>query len=96
MNLAIRISISRVVIVRKRLVTTERMEATNIFTALDSLNRNLVFEVITLTDRIHIQYGDHTYRHVGDRVLKEGVKMSYWVHTLGPVAVRVVHLHTLL
>ena len=63
---------------------------------LDSLNRNLVFEVITLTDKIHIQYGDHTYRHVGDRVLKEGVNMSYWVHTLGPVAVRVVHLHTLL
>ena len=60
---------------------------------LDSLNRNLVFEVITLTDKIHIQYGDHTYRHVGDRVLKKGVKMSYWVHTLGPVAVKVVHLH---
>ena len=80
------------------------MEITNIFTDFDSLNRNLVFEVITLIDKRHIQYGDYTYRHAGDRVLKEGVKKSYWscikkqcharVHTLGPVAVRVVNLHT--
>ena len=72
------------------------MELTNIFTDSDSLNINLVSEVITQSGKRHIRYGDHTYRHAGDRHLKEGVEKSYWacikkecrarVHTVGPVA----------
>ena len=71
----------------------------------DSLSRNLVSEVITFSDKRHVRYGDHTYRHVRDRNLKDGVEKSYWacinkkeckcrIHTIGPVVVKIVNLHT--